>query len=232
MKGGRDGRVGLVVAVAAGIVAVLIVHAGLSHIVTQAVTERFLDHEGRVKQEFLNSFLADGATAGQLFADPAPSPALAAFAAHVRSLPGVVRANIYSPDGFIRHSTEPNLLGVHFGDNDELARSFEGKITSAIEVAGDSGKSEHLALNQRDGEPLIEAYIPVIGAEGAVVAVVEFYRRDAWISDTAALIARWTALAAALASAILAATVAVALRLFRPKPRQPVSAPRSTAGLP
>ncbi len=163
-----------------GIAAILGVSLGAAHYVRGQLTQRLLTQEGLVKQEFLESIMAAENSAGTLFATPAPSPALQSFAAHVRSLPGIVRANIYSPDGVIRHSTEANLVGVHFSDNEELAEAFAGKIMSAIED-DEEGKAEHLALNQMPGEALMEAYIPVRDGAGKVAAVVEFYRNETWI---------------------------------------------------
>ncbi len=132
----------------------------------------------------------------------------------MRSLPGIIRANIYSPDGFIRHSTEANLIGVHFSDNADLAKSFEGLISTSLETAEASSKPEHLALNQLEGERIVESYIPVTGKDGKVAAVVEFYRRDDWVGETVSSITRAVWLAAGLSSAILALTLLLA---FRPR---------------
>jgi hypothetical protein len=199
---------------ASGVIAIAVVSLVLSGVLSREVTERLLVREGLVKQEFLNSILAAEMSAGQLFAQPAPSPALLSFSTHVRSLPGIVRANIYSPDGYIRHSTDANLIGVHFGDNDELAESFKGRITSAIET-GEAHKPEHLALNLLEGEQLIEAYIPVTEPGGKVAAVVEFYRKDAWVQDTVWTIERSIWIGGALSSLILVITLLLGLRAGR-----------------
>lgn len=199
---------------AAGVAAIVAVNVILAAVLSNAVTERLLAREGAVKQEFLNSILAAENSAGALFAQPAPSKALLSFSAHVRSLPGIVRANIYSPDGYIRHSTDANLIGVHFADNEELAESFKGRITSAIET-GDAGKPEHLALNLLEGEQLVEAYIPVLQPDGKVAAVVEFYRKDPWVRDTVRTIERSIWVAGGLSSLILIITMLLAMWAYR-----------------
>jgi hypothetical protein len=199
---------------ALGVAAIVAVNLALSSVLSRMVTDRLLVREGLVKQEFLNSILEAEASAEQLFVQPSPSPALLSFSAHVRSLPGIVRANIYSPDGFIRHSTEANLVGVHFGDNAELAESFKGKITSVIED-GEAEKSEHLALSQMGGQHLIEAYIPVHGPDGKVAAVVEFYRRDAWVQETVSTIQRSIWIAGGLTCLILIIALLLAVRSAR-----------------
>ena len=163
-------------------------------------------------QEFLNSILAAESSADTLFAQPQPSPSLQSFGAHVRSLPGIVRANIYSPDGFIRHSSEANLVGVHFSDNSELAEAFSGKITSALEEIQVSGKSEHLALSQLEGDHLIESYVPVTSPSGSVIAVVEFYRKDSWIGPMVESMNRGFWIAAGLSSIVFVLFMLVALR--------------------
>ena len=166
------------VLIAGGVLAILAVHFALSQFLGRSLTDGLLKREGMVAQEFLNSILAAESSTDTLFAEPQPSPSLQSFGAHVRSLPGIVRANIHSPDGFIRHSSETNLVGVHFSDNSELAEAFSGKITSALEEIQVSGKSEHLALSQLEGDHLIEFYVPVTSPSGSVIAVVEFYRKD------------------------------------------------------
>ncbi len=189
---------------AIGIIAILGVNFLLSQRLSTTITDGLLAREGQVKQEFLSSILAAEHGEGALFTQPGPSAALVSFSEHVRSLPGLVRANIYSPDGFIRYSTDANLIGVQFSDNTELAEAFGGKIISALETQAASGKSEHLALNQIGGEQLIEAYIPVAGADGKIVTVVEFYRKDAWMAGLASS-AQYSFLLASLISIIVLA---------------------------
>jgi hypothetical protein len=200
---------------AAGVVAIVTVNMVLAAVLSDNMTAKLLMREGIVKQEFLNSILSAEGSAGTLFNGQSPNPALNSFATHVKSLPGIVRANIYSPDGFIRHSTEAGLVGVHFADNDELAEAFKGKITSVLETVDESDKSEHLALNQGTGQQLIEAYIPVKAPDGSVAAVVEFYRRDNWVRDMVVSAERSIWVAGGLSSLILVVVLYLALRSRR-----------------
>jgi hypothetical protein len=195
-----------------GIVAIVATNSLVAHWLNRTITDGMLAREGQVKQEFLSSILAAEHGDAELFAEPRPSPALVSFAAHVRSLPGIMRANIYSPDGFIRQSTEANMIGLNFSGNEELKEAFGGKITSALEVIRSSGKAEHLALAQLEGEKLIEAYIPVAAPDGKIVTVVEFYRKDTWIETLASEIERSLWIAAGSSSAILVVLVLLAAR--------------------
>jgi len=203
--------------IAASILAIVAVNAVLALVLTRSVTDSLLMREGQVAQEFLNSIVASEGSADVLFAAPAPSAALSSFGSHVRSLPGTVRANIYSPDGFIRQSTEANLVGLQFKDNEELVSSFGGQIIAKLEEVSDSSKGEHLALNRMAGEEVVEAYIPVNGPDGKVVAVVEFYRSATVVKAMAQSIGRTIWIAAGISGVILflaLAGVAIAGRRF------------------
>ena len=202
----------LIAMMAIGIVAIVATHYVVAQWLSRTITDGMLAREGQVKQEFLSSILVAEHGEAQLFAEPRPSPALVSFAAHVSALPGIMRANIYSPDGFIRQSTEANMIGLNFSGNEELTEAFGGKITSALEVIRSSGKAEHLALAQLEGEKLIEAYIPVAAPDGKIVTVVEFYRKDTWIETLASEIERNLWIAAGMSSAILVMLLLLAAR--------------------
>ena len=181
------------------LVAILVIagiHGGLASAVSNLAARGFLKQDAATSQQFLADILAAEDQPEALFAQPSPSPTLTSFAAHVRQLPGVVRANIYSPDLFIRHSTEPNLVGVQFKDNAELTESFEGQLVAKFVDNAEAGKEEHIALGGNGGSRLIEAYIPVPDAQKRIVAVVEFYRRDENVSATLANLTRLVWLAA------------------------------------
>jgi hypothetical protein len=131
----------------------------------------------------------------------------------VTSLPGIIRANIYAPDGFIRFSTEANLTGLQFKDNAELAEAFGGRIVAKLEEIAEARKSEQLALNRQRGEMLVEAYVPVGGPDGKVAAVVEFYRSGDMVEQTVSDIRLRIWVAAALSAAILFAMFAAVTAL-------------------
>lgn len=52
--------------------------------------------------------IAAGGGETRLLAQPRASAALSVFGQQMRSLPGIARAKICSPDGFIRYSTDAN----------------------------------------------------------------------------------------------------------------------------
>lgn len=198
---------------ATGVALIIAVTASASWLARQRAVDAMVAREAEVKQQFLNSILKLDAPADTLFAQPAPSASLAAFGAHVKGLPELVRANVYSPDGFIRFSTDPNLLGVSFRENQDLRRALGGGIAAALETIDGNRKAEHLALNQISGQRLIEAYIPLTGGDGTVAGVVEFYQRGDLVEQMAAGIARDIWAAGIASAAVLAGAMLMALRL-------------------
>jgi two-component system sensor histidine kinase HydH len=161
--------------VAISLAAILIVNTLTAFLLSRYVAQSFINREGEVAREFLDSIVLAENSAPHLFDEPAPSPELQSFSNHVRKLPGMIRAIIYSPDYFIRFSTDEKMIGLEFADNVELRDAFEGRIIASMEEAEESTKTEHIAFNLPEGEEIIEAYIPVRDATGKVVAVVEFY---------------------------------------------------------
>jgi two-component system, NtrC family, sensor histidine kinase HydH len=185
------------------LVAIVAINAVLALVLNRYVAGRMVLREGEVAQEFLNSFIGAEALGGKLFETPGPSPALVSFSKHMRDLPGVVRANVYSLDGFIRYSTEPNLIGLKFDRNEELSESFGGTLVAKLENVSDGDKPEHLALNRFTGEELIEAYIPVSDGKGRIDAVVEFYKKPTAVKDIIGELTRIIWIAAAAGGLIL-----------------------------
>jgi hypothetical protein len=98
---------------------------------------------------------------------------------------------------------------VQVSDNEELAEAFAGHAVSAFEENTSSGKSEHLAFSQIAGEKPIEAYIPAAGKDGKIVAVVELYRKDEWMTGLASGIQRSFTLAAFLGMIVSALALSV-----------------------
>lgn len=187
------------------------IHAALALLLTRTVTSRMLLREGEMAQQFLTSVVKAEDSGSHLFDQPAPSPALQSFSRHVENIPGTVRVNIYSPDGFIRYSTEKNFIGLQFPDNVELTEAVQGKLISKLDEVSDNDKPEHLAMNRFKGDQLVEAYIPVSNASGKVVTVVEFYREPQMVQQTVADIRRIIWAAAGLSGLILFIAIGLAV---------------------
>lgn len=171
----RDGKSGWRYRLPALLLALSLL-VGAGYALQRSVAHQLLEREGELTQQFLQSIVKAEESEVSLFAEPSPNESLISFVGHVSSLPGMLRLNVYSRDGIIRHSSEPNLVGKKFKDNEELAAAFTGKRVIQKKRVTQSEKSEHVALQSYGGE-LIEAYLPLVNGEGQVFAVVEFYRK-------------------------------------------------------
>ncbi len=187
----------------AGFAAIIAINILLAFTFSRSIADRIILHEGQISQDFLNGIVNAGGNSQELFATAAPSPALLSFSSNLRDLPGVVRANIYSLDGYTRYSTESNLIGFKFHGNKELARAGGGEIIVGIKAATDDKKPEYLALHRLSGENLIEAYIPVSDDKGKVIAVVEFYKKPDALNAVISGVNRYVWQSAALSGLVM-----------------------------
>jgi signal transduction histidine kinase len=201
---------------------VLAFGAGTAILLTRFLTNEMLQRDAGISAEFVQS-IVEAERSWAWFADPASSDArmpLDSFFNHVSTLPGVVRANVFAPDGTVLWSSNPAMIGRRFDDNHHLAATLRGRIT--VE-SGDVPKSEHVALaSDAAGRRFTEAYLPIWDeTRGRVVGVVEIYRvPDALFAAIDAGV-RQVWLAAALGMALLyAALFGIALRARRLMARQ------------
>ena len=85
----------------------------------------------------------------------------------------IVSFKIWSDDGRILYSADRDLVGVDFGENDELAGAIAGEVVSSI---SDLDKPEQAHERMR-WDRLIETYAPVRKAGSQeVLAISEFYQ--------------------------------------------------------
>jgi two-component system, NtrC family, sensor histidine kinase HydH len=161
------------------IVAIVVINTVIALVLSRFLVDRILLREGTVAGEFMHSILAAENSIDKLFAQPSPSPELMSFVDHVKFLPGVLRANIYAPDGTIVFSTEKSLQGQRITDSEDLQESLTGKISTGLEEVSEVDKSENMILLPGTGTAVIESYIPLSRPGGPVFAVVEFYKSPA-----------------------------------------------------
>lgn len=157
-----------------GVIAALSLALGL--VMSNFLTERLLEREAEVTQEFLQSILRAERTQDRIFGRQTPEAreALASFAEHIVNLPGQLRANIYSVDRTVLWSTDATLIGKQFGPNHELDDALKGERVTEFGVL--DAKSEHVALAEIVGRRhFVETYIPLRGASGSVAGVAELY---------------------------------------------------------
>jgi two-component system sensor histidine kinase HydH len=168
-------------------VTIALICAVSAYLVSNFLTKSLLERESAVAEEFLESIVTiDG---GSMFHDDGsepwvPSPILLDFAKHIVSMPGMLRINIYAPTHRVLWSTEKQIVGKYFNDNDELDEAYRGERVTEIGSLPDPSKQEHEFLGQTGH--FIEAYIPVRadGGRGPILGVVEFYKLTAALEST------------------------------------------------
>jgi two-component system sensor histidine kinase HydH len=177
--------------------------------VSNFLTRNLLERESEVSQEFMESII--DADASAVFRDDGagprtPNPLLLEFANHIISMPGMLRVNIHAPSHRILWSTEKQLVGKVFEDNDELDDALRGERVIEIGTLPDA-KPEHVGLG--DSGRFIEAYVPIRldRGRGAVVGVVEFYKRPLGLDVAIQNGRRVVWMSAALAAIVLFAAL-------------------------
>ncbi|MCF4998469.1 two-component sensor histidine kinase [Pseudomonas syringae] len=99
------------------------------------------------------------------------------FLDHVEHLPDILLATVYALDRTVIWSTNPELIGVHIKDDDELDESFEMKVpvSSSYHKIDDERPEQQLLREPK--YLFIENYIPMFNADKSkVVAMVEIYK--------------------------------------------------------
>ncbi|PWE37981.1 two-component sensor histidine kinase [Pseudomonas prosekii] len=99
------------------------------------------------------------------------------FLDHVEHLPGLLLATVFALDRTVTWSTNPQMIGMHFEDDEELDDSFKMKVpVSASYHKIDEERPEQMLL--REPQSLfIENYIPMFNADKSqVIAMVEIYK--------------------------------------------------------
>ena len=86
-------------------------------------------------------------------------------------LPEVTRIKVWNREATVLWSDESRLIGQSFSDNHELKEALEGKIEVEIQTLR---RAENVYEPQ--GGRLAEIYVPIFGADGTVVGVVEIFK--------------------------------------------------------
>jgi len=95
---------------------------------------------------------------------------------HLRSLPDVLLASLFTRDGRIIWSTNPGLLGKVSQHNDELEEAFRAKVMVArYHASRQPHRDEQMFLTNPE-RFFIENYFPLHDARGEVALVAEVYK--------------------------------------------------------
>ena len=159
---------------AVGLVAIASISAVTAALLSSFLTDRMLQQEGRLTQEFVQSIVLVEKAAEYFSGHRAPQlREIEQVFEHIARMPDVLRANLHSRERRILWSSDRGLIGRQFLDNAELEEALRGTLV----VHGEEYvKIEHGNLG-RTMQGFIEIYSPVWDeARGEVVGVVELYK--------------------------------------------------------
>jgi len=106
------------------------------------------------------------------------------FFRHVIGIPDVFRATIYDDNYKIIWSSNTEIMGKTFTDNDELKQAYIGKSIFKQGHASERSKLEHDFLPD-DIEQFVESYVPVWDKNNShIIGVVELYKSPQALYDT------------------------------------------------
>lgn len=164
----------------ASAVAILFVLLSVTAFLSRFVEQASLRHDANVMAQILNSIVEVEASRGYFHANGTDDKGdFVEFLAHLGSLPGVLRTNVYGVGHQVLWSTDPQLIGKTFRDNDELDRAFAGELVYKTgTIGGADGKAEHALLGAQ-GARFVENYLPVWAdapRDRKVIGVIEVYR--------------------------------------------------------
>lgn len=151
------------------------------------LTDRLFEREAAVAREFVQNVLVADDSVDFLVRpdDPVLRARFVGSTAHLGKMRDVLRANVYGRDGSVLWSTDPQLIGRRFGDNDELERAMRGQlVVHAGSIAEhERGKREYEGLSPEVAY-FVETYIPVLRSEGGeVLGAVELYKAPLALTD-------------------------------------------------
>ncbi len=115
---------------------------------TRLFTDKILSQEAVISQEFIDSIVKADRT-WRFFMDtddPRSREALQEFFDHMAYMPDMVRANVYGKDQVVLWSSDPELVGQHFQENEELETCLDGELIFESGIVGKTTKEEHIHL--------------------------------------------------------------------------------------
>jgi signal transduction histidine kinase len=183
----------------------------LSATLSRYIVAQMILRDATVSTEFLNSVVhVENATG--YFQDSSTASTdqdIEELLTHVGRLPDVFRANVYSGDGTILWSSDEEMIGKSFPDNDELAGAMRGEVDPELNVVDRGAKDEHVGFPAGISE-FIEYYIPIRSTDGTtVVGAVEVYKAPGALLTSMQRVRSYAWLGALAAAAVLFGGLAV-----------------------
>jgi two-component system, NtrC family, sensor histidine kinase HydH len=151
-----------------------------AYLQSKFLTEQILLRDATVTQEFIANIVTSENTDAHFKTpdDTSSENVLKSFYRHLKNMPDVLGVNVYSSNGEVLLSSNPELAGKHYNDNEELEKALKGELIYETGVAGATEKLEHANMREEHvGSHFIETYVPVRAPKtNEVVGIVEIYK--------------------------------------------------------
>lgn len=187
------------------LLSITVLAVGLGTLLDRFVTQRMLQQEAVLTQEFVQSLVLVEKSLQAYFADPSRGldDEIETAFRHIAALPDMLRANVYDTQRRIIWSSDRQLIGRSFGPNDELDEALAGQVVAHSADPHGADKAEHQDL--KHPQPMfVEIYVPVRDAQGGrVQAVIEFYKNPKALVAALQQLRLYIALGAAASGALL-----------------------------
>lgn len=187
------------------LVVILMVSIGLGVTATRFLMNENLDREAVISAQFIQSIaeveiihshLTPGLTMGDYLDKRVNGSRLGVtneqlkksheeFFDHIVRLPDVLLANVYSSDGVLIWSTNPQLMvdhshgkirAVDLDDLDKVAEAVRTRKTQTIARHGSCNCSEEAYFAIVPQDIYLESYIPLLDNRGTLLSVIEIYK--------------------------------------------------------
>jgi signal transduction histidine kinase len=175
------------------VLCILVISSSSAIILLRFLTTQILERDSVVAMQFIQSIAEiEQENSDSDFLSPAArsEPGVVGLFLHIAHAPDVIRATVYALDQTVVWSTDPNLIGQRFDDNEELRQALAGELVVELVDRKSSHKDEHAYL-PNDVTAFVEYYVPIRSVtHDEVVGVAEIYRAPSVLLNTIAQ-GRW-----------------------------------------
>ncbi len=184
---------------------VFVISSGSAILLLRFLTSHMLERDAVVTMQFIQSMTEIEQTHSQIDLSSLPAlaqrEAIVELLSHISHAPDIIRATVHAPDQMVVWSTDPDLIGKRFSDNQHLEKALAGELIFEFVDRGNSNKEEH-AYFPDDVTAFVENYIPIRNpAHTEVIAVAEIYRAPSVLLDAVSR-GRWLIWSGAAVSAL------------------------------
>jgi signal transduction histidine kinase len=164
----------------ASLAVIAVIAAVNAWLLSDFLTKRMLEREAHVTRDVVQNLLTAEGSYEYLVSpgDPDLAKRFRGSIDHFAAMKDVLRNNVYSRDKVVLWSSDSQLIGKRFGENDELDDALKGElvVNSGRISREERKKPEHVGLHP-GSDFFVEIYIPVRNPQGTrVLGVVEIYK--------------------------------------------------------